>query len=409
MRFTTFQNGAQTCARMCAIALGISIPISVALDNILLALILISWLVAGGYREKLASALGNPVAAAAFALFGLLAVGVTYNSGYPGDGLNILGKYLDLAFVPIFVNLFRDGQARRQAWLALAFALVLTLVLSYLARIGVIGDNIFVIGDRSNPAVFKQYLTQSVMMAFGTLLFTQLARAAQSIKRRYAWSAMAILAAINVALMNQGRTGQVILAALLLYLAHTIWPRRTALVAAAGTVVVIGALILGAGAISGRFSQALDEWNNWRPGQAAQTSVGQRLEFYRNSLAIAREHPLIGTGTGSFSKGYADHVAGTAMAATINPHNEYLNIAVQLGAIGVLALLYVFFCEWRWAAMLPAAHERHLARGVVITFAIGCLFNSLLMDHTEGLWFAWMTGLLFAGLQPPQKTGASAR
>jgi hypothetical protein len=30
------------------------------------------------------------------------------------------------------------------------------------------------------------------------------------------------------------------------------------------------------------------------------------------------------------------------------------------------------------------------------------------MDHTEGLWFAWMTGLLFAGLQP-QKTGASAQ
>jgi O-antigen ligase len=97
------------------------------------------------------------------------------------------------------------------------------------------------------------------------------------------------------------------------------------------------------------------------------------------------------------------------MVASLNPHNEYLNIAVQLGAIGVLALLYVFFCEWRWAAMLPEAHERHLARGVVITFAIGCVFNSLLMDHTEGLWFAWMTGVLFAGLPPPQKTGASAR
>jgi len=121
-----------------------------------------------------------------------------------------------------------------------------------------------------------------------------------------------------------------------------------------------------------------------------------------------RKHPLVGTGTGSFSKEYADQVAGTSMTATINPHNEYLNMAVQLGAIGMFALLYLFFCEWRLAPLLPTEHERHLARGVVITFAIGCLFNSLLMDHTEGLWFAWMTGLLFAGLQP-QKTGASAQ
>jgi hypothetical protein len=150
----------------------------------LLALILIFWLVAGGYRETLAAALANPVAVAV-PLFGLLLVGSTYTSGYPGDGLDMLGKYLDLACVPFFVNLFRDGQARRLAWLALAIAMVLTLVISYLARIGVISDNLLVMGDRSNPVVFKQYLTQNVMMAFAALLFTQLASATQSIMRRY--------------------------------------------------------------------------------------------------------------------------------------------------------------------------------------------------------------------------------
>lgn len=408
MRFTTFQNGAERCARICAIALGVSIPISVAFDNIFLALILVSCVAAAGYRAKLGSALGNPVALAAFALFALLVVGTTYSSGYSDEGIDMLGKYLDLAFVPIFVYLFRDEQTRLRAWIALALALALTLVISYLARFGVISDNLLVMGDRENPVVFKQYLTQSVMMAFATLLFAQLARATPLISRRYLWSALAIFSAINVALMSLGRTGQLILVALLFYLAHTIWPRRTALVTVVGAAVVIGALIFGAGAINSRFSQALEEWNNWRPGETAQTSVGQRLEFYRNSLEIMRKHPLVGTGTGSFSKEYADQVAGTAMTATINPHNEYLNIAVQLGAIGMFALLYLFFCEWRWAPLLPTEHERHLARGVVITFAVGCLFNSLLMDHTEGLWFAWMTGLLFAGLQP-HKTGASAR
>jgi len=43
--------------------------------------------------------------------------------------------------------------------------------------------------------------------------------------------------------------------------------------------------------------------------------------------------------------------------------------------------------------------EAHLARGLVLMIAAGCLFNSLLLDHTEGLLYAWLTGLLFAGLK----------
>jgi hypothetical protein len=33
-------------------------------------------------------------------------------------------------------------------------------------------------------------------------------------------------------------------------------------------------------------------------------------------------------------------------------------------------------------------------------FVVGCLFNSLLLDHTEGLFFVWMTALAFAGVEP---------
>jgi hypothetical protein len=29
---------------------------------------------------------------------------------------------------------------------------------------------------------------------------------------------------------------------------------------------------------------------------------------------------------------------------------------------------------------------------------IGCMLNSLLLDHTEGLFYAWLTGVLYGGL-----------
>jgi uncharacterized membrane protein YccC len=50
--------------------------------------------------------------------------------------------------------------------------------------------------------------------------------------------------------------------------------------------------------------------------------------------------------------------------------------------------------------MLATPLSRHLARGLILTIAVGCLFNSWLMDHTEGLLYAWLTGLLFAEQRP---------
>jgi O-antigen ligase len=408
MRLRNFQNGAETCSRICAIALGISIPISVALDNVLLGMILLSWAAAGRYRERLGAAFQNPVALAAFVLFCLFAAGLIYSAAEPVQALRMLGKYLDLAFVAIFVSLFSDERTRHQALLALAFALTLTLILSCLTLAGLTGNNFLAIGTRDNPVVFKQYLTQSVMMAFGTFLFAQLSRTARTVAQRNGWLALSVLAAANVAFMIQGRTGQLILLALLFYLAYSIRRKAGALAAVAGILAVTAALVLGAGEIGGRFAQAFSEWKDWTPEQAAQTSVGMRMEFYRKSLELVRVHPLVGSGTGSFSKVYADSVAGTAMAPSANPHNEYLNIAIQLGAVGLATLLYLFYCGFRDASMLPTDLERHLARGLLIAFVIGCLFNSLLMDHSEGLLFAWLTGVLYAGLKPPPARTAPA-
>jgi O-antigen ligase len=87
------------------------------------------------------------------------------------------------------------------------------------------------------------------------------------------------------------------------------------------------------------------------------------------------------------------------MFSTQNPHSEYLMIAVQTGLIGVGLLLDLFWQQWRLAPRLTSPMECHLARGLVLTIAAGCLFNSLLLDHTEGLLFAWLTGVLYAGLQ----------
>ena len=404
MRITTLTNRAETCACASAIALGFSIPISVALDNILLAAILVLWIASAGYAGKFSQISHNRVALAALALFILLIIGLTYGARFPGDGLRYLGKYADLAFIPVFITVFNSARARRLGWLAFAAAMILTLALSCLLWIGAITHPSPNVGDQGNPAIFKLYLTQTALMAFAAFLFVQLARAAPSPRQRKWWSAAAAIAAINVAFMSQGRTGQLILVALGLYGIHLIWKWRGTLIAVACIAIITSTMIVGSANTSNRYVQGLTEWQIWQPGQPTQTSVGYRLEFLHNSLKILREHPLAGVGTGGFPKAYSDMVADTGINPSTNPHNEFINLSIQTGVAGLLALLYLFSSVWRNAPSLPTLNEHILARGLVITFVIGCLFNSWLVDHTEGLFFAWATGLLFAGLKPPAHT-----
>ena len=133
-----------------------------------------------------------------------------------------------------------------------------------------------------------------------------------------------------------------------------------------------------------------------------------RLEWYRNSFAVIRMHPIIGSGTGSFPKAYADRTSGSTLKPTVNPHNEFLHITAQTGLVGLAALLALFAIQWRAASRLVSPLETHLARGLVVAFVIGCLFNSLLLDHTEGLFFAWLTALLYAGYAPRPPARAAA-
>ncbi len=409
MHLPTLSSQAARAARACAIALGFAIPISAALDNVLLAAILALWLASVDYRAKLALLSRHRVALAALSLFGLFVIGLAWGEHDTAVGLHMLGKYIDLAFVPIFVTLFQTERDRRRALLALAAALVLTLTLSYLMWIGIVASGTFAIGYPGDLWVFKKSLTQNILMAFGAFLFAHFALHAQSSRSRILWSALALLAAVNVLVLVPGRTGQLILAVLAVYFAYSARRWRGALFATSGIAIVVAALALGLAPANSRLMMTLEDWNKWQPDHAAQASASTlwlRLEFYRNSLAIIRDHPVIGVGTGGFAKAYAGRVAWTDMTDSVNPHNEYMNIAIQLGAVGLVALLYLFYCQWRLAPELPTAFESHLARGLIITIALGCLFNSLLMDHVEGLFFAWAAGVLFAGLKsPPATTG----
>lgn len=391
---------ADLTARWATVLLGLSIPISVALDNLLIGLIALLWLLSGNWDGKMAIIRRSPVVLAALLLFGLLALGTLYTTGKP----DVLLKYADLLFIPVFLTLFQDPRMRTRGLQLFCIAAIASIVITHLAYLGLLADNPLLKRTPTYLTGFKYSITHGLIIAFSAYLFALLARDEQNKKRRMIYIALALIAAHNVVFMVFSRTGYVVLTLLLFYFFAATHGRRGLML----ITVVAAATFLAAYATSDTFRQrasgAAYEAMEWRPGQPSANSTGLRLEWYTTSLGILRERPLLGYGTGSFAVVYAQAVAGRNMVATEHPHNEYLLIAVQTGLIGLACLLYLFWSQWRAAGRLQQPFYRDLGRGLVMTFVVGCLFNSLLLDHTEGLLFAWLSALLFAA---PARTDAS--
>ncbi|HSN38622.1 MAG TPA: hypothetical protein VLT92_00370, partial [Burkholderiales bacterium] len=270
---------ANRIARWSAIALGFSIPISVALDNVLLALVLAGWFVGAAYKYKLLIIKNNILPAAALALFALLLAGTLYGDRAPGDAANYLGKYADLLFIPIFLFLFRDPATRRAALRAFAASLSLVLVLSYLTKAGLVPKNPLTMGTPDYPVVFKLHLTQNILMAYAAFLFTWLGLTSPSRKARVLWAMLAMLAAFNVTMMVKGATGYLVFFGLALLVSLDRHGMRGLALAAVSITVFAAALTLVPGPFRERVDFIAKEIRSLKTDRPAQSSTGLRLEF----------------------------------------------------------------------------------------------------------------------------------
>lgn len=162
--------------------------------------------------------------------------------------------------------------------------------------------------------------------------------------------------------------------------------------------VVLGLALQFSPVFSERFGHISGEIASHEKG--SETSMGLRLEFAKTSFFLALENPFFGSGTGSFSTAYAQEAKKLGLEPRKNPHNEYLHVWVELGIVGVILLLLLFHRMWQCSLCLTS-QKKGIAQGFILSFMVGCLGNSILMDFTERHFFILMVALLFAAVPTP--------
>jgi O-antigen ligase len=122
-------------------------------------------------------------------------------------------------------------------------------------------------------------------------------------------------------------------------------------------------------------------------------SWGTRLDAWVIVLKIAQVNPLLGLGFSNYYW-YTPLFAIRGYAVVFNSHSQYVDLIAEVGILGLLCFLWIFFelgrLSWRLSRELPDGFARAYANGV-LAGVVGTLVAGYLVDWV--LPFVYNIGL----------------
>lgn len=334
-----------------------------------------------------------------FVLFGLSVLRSIQSAAPLPDIANSLWKMSKLLYIPFLLPVMRDQKWRRLAWGFFIAAMTLTLLLGFLKVFG----NIGVVTRHTAACTFKNHIDTNFMMAFAAFLLGHWTLQSFLEQRNLKFTGLSftclgficlgfcltILMSFYVLWMCEGRAGYIIFAALWVLFLLQRFPLKYFLAGVMVLIAVVMIVAISSPAFQMRYHSAVSDVKEYALRKDSSTSFGSRIEYVSETWRLAKEKWLMGYGSGSFKKIYGEHAKQNHLQSTVNPHNEYMNILLQLGFIGLVTFLafFVVSIKLSFALKLP---DRYLVQGLILAMCLGCLANSWLMDVTSGYFFVTM-------------------
>jgi O-antigen ligase len=337
-------------------------------------------------RELLSAAGGLPVLVWALGAIGMLWADVSWSERIAG-----LSGFHKLLCIPLLLAQFRRSSQARRAIVGFVASAVVLLVVSWAL---VLTPGLTWRGRLSVGVPVKNYIMQSAIFAICAFGLIGWAAEVWRARARLALALLLLAAAFvaNIVYVSTARTTLVVLAVMLV-----LWGLRQFGWKGAVGATLIGAFLAGAVWASSpylreRVSVAMKDLQTYDAGEV-NTPTGLRIEYWKKSLAFIAEAPLIGHGTGTIPKLFRrDATVGTIPALiTTNPHNQILAVAIELGIIGVVALIAMWLAHF---ALFRAGTLAAWFGLLVVSYnVVSSLFNSHLFDFSQGWLYVFGVGI----------------
>jgi O-antigen ligase len=377
------------------ILIAISLPWSTSLVAIFAAAVLVSTVPFLDVRAFLQS-LRRPICAVPIALFVLAAVGTLWSDAAWDARLHAIGPTVKLLMLPVLFYHFE--RSTRGSWVFIAFLVSCTLLAAMswivafepslsLKTAATAERGIFV---KNHIAQGQEFALCAVALAFPILSYLR----GKQIMPAVLLIAFSLNFLINMTFVVVSRTTLVTMPVMLAVFAMLHLKRRTILIIFCAGVGLAALSWVVSPQLRWRTSTFVSEYEKYKEEDRA-TSIGLRLEFWKKSLRFIAEAPIIGHGTGS-TRGLFERTAtgpeSTAGREVVgNPHNQTLNVAVQWGLIGIVAL----YAMWLLHLLLFRGEGVAAWIGllVVVQNIVSSLFNSHIFDFHEGWMYVLGVGV----------------
>jgi O-antigen ligase len=217
-------------------------------------------------------------------------------------------------------------------------------------------------------------------------------------------SALALSFVVNMAFVIVSRTALVTMPVMLAVFAlfHLRW--RTNVIILCATVALAALAWVASPQLRWTTETFSRDYRLYKE-QNIPTSIGMRLEYWQKSLRFISEAPVFGHGTGSARGLFVQAAAGSVLASgdvVGNPHNQTLNVAVQWGAVGIVALYAM------WLVHLRLFRGDGLATWIGLMVVVQNIFTSMFNSHLFDFHEGWMY-VLGVGIAGGTVLGTGAR
>lgn len=314
------------------------------------------------------------------------------------QALEAWAKHAKLLMIPVLLWLIRSERDAKLALMSFIGTQVFLLLGSWLLRLGVPLPWATSRMALTHYAVFSSYLDQAIMSSVAAALCWHLRSFAPGRWGRHLMLLVVMLAVGNVLFVMHGRTGHVVLIALISLAIMWELPKSYRLLGCAIPFVVLAAVMLGSPMARDRMTTVTQEFRSYTETGKTNSSSSERLNYWSRSVESIAQRPVAGSGVGSWNAEYLrlDQGRGPLDSQSVrNPHQEYLLWGVEAGVIGILALCNILLAVYRDTLRMNLSMAR-ATQSVLAAMAVACFFNSSLFDATIGDFFCVALGLMLA-------------
>jgi len=329
------------------VLLGVFIPTSIAITNLIICLLALCWILERNFKAKFDIIKFSKWMLAVFALIGFYGLGMLWGEQHFNADWQF--QRLALLFVfPIFMtmNLKQETIGRAVfAFLGTAFISALVALAINNNIISPLGKYFSFIDPSLRNSAFITYNYHNVILALATTLSFYIL-----IEKKTKYSSLLFLFIIAYAISvftERGRAGQIIFnLSSIFYILYYNNNRKYILRGLSLFLLLFSFQLLiynSTNVYKDRFDAVSNIiQNNGDKGEGNLDDI--RYVFTKETLSRILEKPILGYGTGSFGTIFHEQVkSGHIFDKHTTPHNQYLYVWFELGILGLVLLLLIFY------------------------------------------------------------------